>query len=163
MVREISDLARNNLDEVRRLATGLFPVKIEQNGLEWALEELATGTTARSHTKCSFIMRPLITFKDQYAAVQLFRIAQEAVSNAVRHGKARNVILELTANNGTVNLSICDDGAGLSATSANSGLGLHTMKYRARSLGGSLEISSEAGRGTTVICSVPVKELVHAE
>jgi signal transduction histidine kinase len=160
LAREIAQLARTNVEEVRRLSAGLYPVKIEHHGLEWALGELADTMNKGGNTQCRFIKSSPIPIDDTNAAVQIFRIAQEAVSNAVRHGQAPNIIMELAGNDGSVCLSIRDDGAGMSGPSVISGLGLHTMKYRATSLGGSLEVRSEPGCGTTVVCSVPVKKFI---
>jgi len=161
--REISEIARQSMDEVRRLAAGLFPVKIEQHGLEWALRELAAETSARRRVDCNFLMHQPVAFSDLNAAVQLYRIAQEAVSNAVRHGNARSIAIELVVSEGTASLIIRDDGTGMPSQKKKGGLGLHTMEYRARMLGGSLDVITETGRGTTIICSFPEKEFIHAK
>lgn len=160
---EISQVARQSIDEVRRLATGLFPVKIEQHGLEWALRELAVETTVRRKAECTFKMHEPIEFTDNNAAAQIYRIAQEAVSNAVRHGQAQNITIELSKSKGNVSLFVQDDGIGLPPRRENmGGLGLHTMEYRAKLLGGSLHVGPAIGKGTSVACSFPEKELTHA-
>jgi PAS domain S-box-containing protein len=161
--REIAGIARQSMDEVRRLAAGLFPVKIEEHGLEWALRELAAEVSARSHIKCSFHSRQPVSITDSNAAVQLYRIAQEAVSNALRHGHAGSIVIELDEKDGTASLAVRDDGSGLPEGQKNSGLGLHTMQYRAKILGGTLEISTTDPHGTTVICLFSGKELIHAK
>ena len=160
-LNEISQIARHSIDEIQSLSKGLFPVKIEEYGLELALQELAAETMARSTARCSFTMRQPITFTDPAAAIQLYRIAQEAISNALRHGRARNVAIELEMSNGTVRLMIQDDGIGIQPGTKKSGLGLHTMDYRAKMLGGSLEMGPGSEGGTTVICSFPGQEFIQ--
>lgn len=162
-VRDISELARQTLNDVRSLATGLVPVKIEQYGLEGALQELAITTSALNNIRCSFIMRKPVTISDQNAAANLYRIAQEAVSNAVRHGRAANILIELAEPDGTVSLIIQDDGTGLPRRSKKSGLGLHTMQYRAKILGGSFKVGPTAMRGTVVTCSFPRENFALSE
>lgn len=162
-VLKISKLARQSLDEIRHLAAGLLSVKIDQHGLDWALRDLAVETSARNSVRCVFTARGPIPIADSNAAVQLFRIAQEAVSNALRHGRAQNVTIELAESNGTVSLVIRDDGVGLPRRRKKDGLGLHSMQYRAKVLGGSLEVRPGAKAGTAVVCSFPVKEFLHGK
>ena len=162
-LKEISQIARQSIEEVRRLATGLFPVKIEQHGLEWALRELASDISARTNVDCSFTMPEPIAFADKNAAVQVYRIAQEAISNALRHGRAKNVSIELSKTDGNVRLVVQDDGIGLPEGEKEKGLGLHTMEYRARLLGGSFEVGPAAERGTVIFCSFPEKDLIHPQ
>lgn len=157
-VREIARLLRECVDQARQLATSLVPAKIELNGLEWALSELASETRLQNHIECSFILSEPTDIADQNVAVHLYRIAQEAVSNAVRYGQARNVAIGLAMSDGTVNLTIRDDGTGLLSQPKKDGEGMHTMEYRAKTLGGSLEITTEAGRGTAVNCSFPTRD-----
>ncbi|MEI8341789.1 MAG: PAS domain S-box protein [Verrucomicrobiota bacterium] len=161
-VREVCQMVRQSAEEVWRIASGLFPVKIEYHGLEVALHELAFETSQRYENQCSFVMSQPVILTDLNTAIHLYRIAQEAVSNAVRHGRAQCITLELSRNDNLVSLVIHDDGIGLSADAKQSGLGLHTMEYRAKMLGGTLEVSAVAGRGTSVICSFPLKESSHA-
>jgi signal transduction histidine kinase len=160
---EIARLARQSADEVRSLASNLLPVKIHQLGLEWALRELADETSARNNVRCRFSMSGPVTVADNNAAAQLFRIAQEATNNALRHATAKNITIGLSESDGTVILVVEDDGTGLPRRKKKSGLGLHTMEYRAKMLGGSLEIGPAAGRGTVVRCSFPGREFLHAK
>lgn len=162
-IREIARSVRESADEVRRLAAGMFPVKIERYGLAWALRELAADTSRLSAAQCSFRMAVPIVITDQGAAIHLYRIAQEAISNAVRHGRASEIALELAASAGAVSLTIRDDGDGIPSEPPGGGLGLHTMRYRARMLGGSLEVAEAAPRGTAVVCTFPGKEVAHVE
>jgi len=160
---EISKLARQSLDEIRRLAAGLLLVKVEQHGLEWALRDLADETSTRNNLRCSFTQHGHIAIADSNAAFQLFRIAQEAINNALRHAHAHTITIELAESNGTVSLTITDDGVGLPRRRKKDGLGLHSMQYRAKRLGGSLELRPATKSGTVVICSFPEKEFLHGK
>ena len=162
-VLEISNLARQSLDEIRRLAAGLLSVKVEQHGLEWALRDLADETSTRNNVRCVFTVRQPIAFADSNVAVQVFRIVQEAISNSLRHGRAQNITIELAESNGTVSLIITDDGVGLPRRRKKDGLGLHSMQYRAKRLGGAMEVRRAVKSGTVVICSFPSKEFLHGK
>ncbi len=96
---------------------------------------------------------------DPSVQIHLYRIAQEAVSNAIKHGKASRLWITLVAHNGRVALSVKDNGVGFSARSPQSdGMGLNIMNYRARTIGGSLDIRTRLNRGTRVICSLSLPE-----
>ncbi len=89
-----------------------------------------------------------------------YRIVQEALNNATKHGKAQHVTITIAANVENLDLTIADDGSGLRSPPAGPrGMGMHTMRYRARMLGGDLSIDPAAGGGTTVRCSVPWKRI----
>lgn len=93
---------------------------------------------------------------DHAIALQLYRIAQEALNNAVKHANARNINVELLARGGSVKLKVSDDGKGTAQSKINhNGIGLHIMRYRADVIGATLEIHSERGKGTTVLCTLP--------
>ena len=98
-----------------------------------------------------------MTVENRIIATHLYRIAQEAVTNAVKHSRARKVSIRLRDRAGGLELSVEDDGAGLSAAKPEegAGLGLHIMDYRARSIGGTFRLSPGAHGGTTVSCCVP--------
>lgn len=93
--------------------------------------------------------------------MHLYRIAQEAVANAVRHGKAKHVVIRLNSKRTELEMSIKDDGIGMAHAGSKQtmGMGLRTMRYRAQALGAQLEIQSQPGAGTTVICNAPVQSL----
>jgi two-component system, LuxR family, sensor kinase FixL len=95
---------------------------------------------------------------DNAVATHLFRIALEAVSNAVRHGQVTQIIIGLATSNGKTRLTITDDGIGLSpGWEDRPGLGLHILHYRARMIGGTLEIRDAPAGGTIISCSAPQK------
>ncbi len=163
-MRDISRMVREGADEMRRLAAGLFPVKVGREGLAFALQDFAAETTARCDVTCSFTMPAPITIADENTAIHLYRIAQEAVANAIRHGKARQIEISLRASDGNVSLGIRDDGRGLpEKLGKKAGIGLHSMEYRARMIGGSLEVGAAEKRGTLVTCRFPGKKVTYVE
>jgi two-component system CheB/CheR fusion protein len=141
--------------EARGLAAGLYPVNIEEYGLAPALKKLANDTTQRFPVACSFECSEPVVLADARAAAHVYRIAQEAVSNAIRHGKAESVLISLAATDHLITLKIEDNGEGKLKELKSTGMGLRTMNYRARAIGGSLEIRQHPRRGIELICSFP--------
>jgi PAS domain S-box-containing protein len=140
--------------QVRALAQGLAAAPLDAVGLRDALAELAARTTAWHGVTCTF-HAAAVSFPDAVAP-HLLRIAQEAVSNALRHGEARRIELALQADADTLTLSVRDDGNGLRETApAVHGLGLRGMRERAAALGGALHIGPAKGGGTLVTCTLP--------
>ncbi len=154
---EIATLLQDAVDRAREVARGLSPVDRDEGGLESALEELASSTTRLTGIACDFICPEPLPVRDNILAVHLFRIAQEAVGNATRHAHAHNIIIALEASDGDLSLRVSDDGRGFDPAqvnaSAGGGMGLNTMRYRARTLGGTLEIYPNAPTGTVVACT----------
>jgi signal transduction histidine kinase len=151
---EIADHLRDAAMRVRQLARGLSPVDQDEGGLESALEELAASTSKLTGIACSFVGSGPDLELPSTSAIHLYRIAQEAVSNAVKHGRASAVIIALDTANGSFSLRVSDDGIGFFASAAERrGMGLNTMRYRARMIGGQFEIQPNTPSGTTVICS----------
>ena len=143
------------MDRAREVARGLSPVDRDEGGLESALEELAVSTSRLTGVSCDFLCTEAMSMPDPIRAVHLFRIAQEAVSNALRHGRARSIIIALEAGGGELALRVSDDGAGfVPGTPTAGGMGLNTMRYRARVLSGALEIYPNTPSGTVVSCVV---------
>ncbi len=154
---EIAGLLQDAVDRAREVARGLSPVDRDEGGLESALEELATSTTRLTGANCDFICPEPLPVRDNIHAVHLFRIAQEAVGNATRHARARNIIIALEASDGDLSLRVSDDGTGFALATAGTGaggMGLNTMRYRARTLGGNLEIYPNSPTGTVVACNI---------
>lgn len=140
----------------RFLARGLASPIVAREGLASALRWLAANTEDVFHIRCSYAGPETMPIKDELAGLHLYRIAQEAISNSVRHGKARKIGVVLETMEGRGLLTICDDGAGLSpSSSATAGIGLDTMRYRAVRIGGTLEVRLGKGGGTEVVCSFP--------
>jgi PAS domain S-box-containing protein len=155
-VREAQDIVTALGDEVRSLARGLCPVAVEEEGLMGALDALARETRDRFGMACTLHCQCAVRVKDSVAATHLYRIAQEAVSNAARHGEADAVELVLSAENGKLTLCVADDGRGLPPDwQLREGLGLEGIRYRARRLGGAAQLQPAANGGTRLVCTVP--------
>jgi len=154
---KIDRLLRETIREVRVLSLALHPVYPDPFGLEGALKQLADRVSRPGLVQCRFSGPPDLLFEDPIGANHLFRITQEAVNNAVRHGGCSRIDIEVREEEGGITLRIADDGTGFDAASVVSvpGLGLHTMAHRARALGATLVVRPGQERGTEVICRAP--------
>jgi PAS domain S-box-containing protein len=153
--RALENLVNQAIRQGYGLARGLNPVKLPVFGLNSALCELAEGVEAAFHMRCVCELAPGLTVEDQCVANHLYRIAQEAIHNAVKHGKAKVVTVALSEEHGTITLTVTDDGLGFSSDSdAQPGMGLPNMKARAGMIGAVLEIRSGKPAGTAVRCSL---------
>ncbi|HTD16415.1 MAG TPA: PAS domain S-box protein [Chthoniobacterales bacterium] len=151
----IGELIRNATKQARALARGLSPVEIEPNGLMSALNNLATNATNLFRVHCSFECPQPVLLENQKSATHLYRIAQEAIGNAVKHGQAKKIIISLKHVDQELVLTVKDDGVGFSQDGrAIEGMGLRIMEYRADMIGAMLRIDSVKGKGkgTTVAC-----------
>jgi len=150
----IGELIRDATRQARFLAKGLSPVQLDANGLMSALEELASNASKLFSISCRFECPQPVLVRDNTVATHLYRIAQEAITNAVKHGHARCIVVSLSDSAGQLTLGIWNGGAGfLAGASAKGGLGLRIMQYRAEMIGGTLKIVSANGEGTTVACT----------
>jgi len=153
------DIAKNVRDAIshtRLLARGLSPVTLESEGLMSALQELALNTEKIFHVACRFDCHPPVPVSDYPAATHLFRLAQEAVSNALKHGKAKRILIRLKEERGRLALSIIDNGSGFPTQIPKSkGMGLRIMQSRAGMIGGTLAIERNAVGGTSVTVAAP--------
>jgi signal transduction histidine kinase len=153
---EIEKLLKDSVEQARNLAHGLVPVQLDEAGLPAALHELATSTTRLLGMDCTFEFAGENGITHSGKTTHLYRIAQEAINNAAKHGKARNVELRLSANSSAMSLSIADDGTGFSKTQKDlAGFGLSIMRYRANIVGGHFEIEDRPSGGTIVSCTIP--------
>jgi PAS domain S-box-containing protein len=146
----------DSIDRTRMLARGLAPVALEKNGLASALEELTRSTKAVSGVRCTFNAKQTFAIQDTVAATHLFRIAQEAITNALKHARPKTILVALEIERNKHVLTIKDDGDGFSPSEAregSEGMGLRTIAYRAGMIGGDMEVDSDAGRGTTIAVS----------
>jgi signal transduction histidine kinase len=152
---ELADLLREAVVQTRDLAHELVPAHLDQVGLGLALESLANSVSRLQGITCTFESRGSTTQLTDQVAGDFYRIAQEAIANATRHGKAKRVAIDLAVSNGLTTLRIEDDGTGIDQTNGHDkqGLGLNLMRYRARQNGGDLHISTALGAGTTVLCT----------
>ncbi|MBV8102924.1 MAG: PAS domain S-box protein [Verrucomicrobia bacterium] len=149
----IGELIRNATKQARALARGLSPVEIEPNGLMAALNNLAINATNLFRVRCSFECPQAVLLENRASATHLYRIAQEAIGNAVKHGQAKTVLIILKRVDGELILTVKDDGVGFSQDGrAIEGMGLRIMEYRADMIGAMLRIDSLKGEGTTVAC-----------
>jgi len=150
---ELVKLLQDAVVQTRDLAHGLVPAQVSRLGLVLALESLAQSVRRMYGVTCSFQFHGDSRNWDQQAAIHLYRIAQEAINNATRHGRARNILVFLEAVDHSLSLRVLDDGVGVSEA-LSEGVGLRTMRYRARSIGGEVTIERRNGTGTTVSCTV---------
>ena len=152
---EIAKLVRAAISHTRDLARGLSPVVLESNGLMSALKQLAENTEKLFRVSCRFQCDQPVLLHDNAVATHLYRIAQEAISNALKHGQARHVTIHLTIAPPQIVLLVKDDGVGLpKIPRKHQGMGLRIMQYRAGMVGGSLTVQRDPDGGTSVACSL---------
>jgi len=155
-VQKITNMIREADEHARALARGLVPVNVESNGLDIALQELARKSTDLYDVEVQYSRCHCKLFDDNSSAVHLYRIAQEAINNAIKHSEATRINVELAPHDDHILLTVSDNGVGLQVQNEkNNGMGLRIMKFRAQMIGGSLEMKSESGKGTEIICKVP--------
>ncbi len=155
-LEEIVSLVTKANMRARETSRGLMPVVLDANGLMAALEELADNTARAHEITCDFRYDNPVQVNDNKTSVQLFRIAQEAVSNAVKHAQARRIDIHLARQSGNIVLTVRDDGTGIPETPAKgTGMGLLTMSHRAQMMGGTIHVLPRPTGGTQVTCSVP--------
>jgi PAS domain S-box-containing protein len=155
---DIAKAVREGISQTRLLARGLSPVTLEAEGLMSALTELAINTEKIFRVPSRFLCPIEVKFADHAAATHLFRIAQEAVSNAIKHGKAKNITLELTETGTHLHLRVSDDGIGFPEKfTAGNGMGLRIMQSRIGMVGGALTIERLPTGGSSVVFSAPKK------
>ncbi len=151
---EIEDLIMKGVDEARSLARGLSPVESDGRGLQRALENLADSTSRLLGVKCWVMCDDPAPVFGRIEAEHLYRIAQEAINNAHRHGRAREILVRLERDGERVIFAVEDDGTGVaSPRPTDGGMGLSVMQYRARIIGAEWKIEARPGGGTTVACS----------
>ncbi len=152
----IASLINEALAQTRRLSRGLCPVVLDTNDIEAALGQLAENLRTLFSVTCELQCEPEIKISDNAVAVHLYRIAQEAATNAIKHGRARNIGLSLTSKNSRLILKVNDDGSGLPAAGVmGKGMGLRVMHHRARMIGASISLRPSKEGGVTVTCSLP--------
>ncbi len=154
---KIVKLVNEAIEKARELARGLLPVVSDAEGLMSALRQWAGEVEDVFAVSCRFQCLTPVLIHDDAVATHLYYVAREAVNNAIKHGKAQRIQIRLAADDHQGALTIEDDGCGIgNATLGNKGMGLHLMNYRARMVGGSLDIRRGADGGTIVACVFPV-------
>lgn len=142
-------------ERINRLSHGLVPLELEGDGLLVALHRLALSTNTPGRLDCVFRHDAGIEIRDGFTATHLFRIAQEAITNAMRHSGARRITISITRNGEHSVLIVADDGIGIHPQ-RDDGRGLRIMAYRASLIGGTLRVESPRSQGTEVSCTFPL-------
>ncbi len=155
---KMCNLIEDTINDVRDMAYRLRPRVLDDLGLPDALESLVTDFEQRSNVSCVFKHDPIPAIDDTVSTA-LYRIGQEAVTNALRHSAATSIHVELTKDNEGIVLSIEDNGCGFEPEQVqeNEGFGLEGMRERANLVGGRLDIESCPGQGTMICCKIKVK------
>lgn len=154
----VRDIAKFGLGEARRSVLALRPVVLEEKGLEDALRQLAERSSIEGAMNCELAASGVLQRLDPAVELGIFRIAQEAVGNAVKHAKAKRVSIKLVFAPDAVKLRVTDDGSGIAGLSdivAKGGYGLPAMRERAQEIGGAFELGTPPGGGTMISLSVP--------
>jgi PAS domain S-box-containing protein len=150
---KIGRLINDSITQTRGVARGLFPVRLEENGLISALEEMAGNTSSLYGIDCRFTSEREPPALENGTALHVYYIAQEAVLNAAKHGKAARVRVSLARANDRWALTVQDDGAGFELPrTSGTGMGIRIMRYRARVIGATWDLKSAPGQGTQVTC-----------
>jgi signal transduction histidine kinase len=157
-INQVSSLINESVTRCRDIARGLHPVEMEADGLMVALRDLARRT--HQTIACSFVCKEPILMPESDMALNLYRIAQEAVNNAIKYARATRITITLDRDRKNLRLSIRDNGRGIPGLSTRlrrkrTGMGLHIMRYRARTMGSTLDIIDLKPHGTEVSCLLP--------
>jgi signal transduction histidine kinase len=158
----IARQAQSAVGRCKELAQGLLPFELETHGLVKSLQALANRVADAYKLSCEFVLRNDVAINDNGIALNLYRIAQEATSNAIRHGGAHHIVISLGSGSGTLGLSISDDGSGISGIDtehgSSAGVGIKIMRYRARQLGAGLQFLPRPEGGTEVRLEMPMAQ-----
>ncbi len=157
-LEEAAQIVNRNVGLARDLARGLQPADLKGTGLKQALRSLAEQACENREIQCHFKADRGARVSDDSVALHLYRVAQEALTNAVKHSGAKHVLITLGRDKEAVCVSVQDDGKGFSPKRKSKGLGLHIMRYRANALGGKLKIEKRASGGMAITCVIPLKK-----
>ena len=152
---EIKRLVNQAMDQTRGLAKGLHPIDLDAGSLVAALQELAATTEKMFGVRCALIDDGPVDIDDAEVATHLYRITQEAITNAIKHGKAKNIRVELACKANETVLTVANDGLPFPEQfeARGTGMGLQIMDHRADIIGASLDVRKAAKDGTIVTCS----------
>lgn len=149
-------LVEDAIELTRQLARGLYPVEMTHEGFTDALQELAVNIGERFKLSCHLECPSPVFIAEPGIAINLYRIAQEAATNAIKHGKASEIVIRVETSDDAITLTICDDGIGLPENhQGGSGMGLRIMAYRASIINGTFGVERLPAGGTCVTCTVP--------
>lgn len=153
-LEDIARLAGEGTEKTRALSRGLNPVGLDERSLEAALQQLTSDAWTISRTACNFVADASLPELGDEVKSHLYRIAQEALNNALKHAGAQHIGIRLTRAHSSLVLAVSDDGRGLSESrNSEAGMGLRIMRYRADLIGASLKLESPPGGGTIVRCT----------
>jgi signal transduction histidine kinase len=157
-LERMSRMLREAVAQTRALARGLVPVGSEPDALQNGLTELVERINMLGRVRCRFECPQPVLVANPVVAGHLYRIAQEAANNAIKHARADQIILRLTQTRDRLQLEISDNGTGLAKPTSGPrpGVGLGVMRHRASVIGAELKISSKRGEGVTVRCTLPL-------
>jgi PAS domain S-box-containing protein len=147
---KVTALIKEAITKTRRLARGLCPVYLVDHGLESSLRELAMQTESVFGIRCLFICNAPVLVRDNIVATHLYHMVQEAVHNAIRHGKADRIRIDLRVSGGRTSLTVLDNGSGIPDDVRPGGMGLRIMGFRAKMIDAALDIRRRAEGGTRV-------------
>ncbi len=150
---KISTGIGRTLGQVRALSRGMVPVEVDSEGLMAALSQLATSIRELHDVSCTFQCDEPVQLTDNFTATHLYRVAQEATTNAIKHANAQHLKIVLTESARRLIIEVIDDGVGMH--NPGKGMGLQIMRYRAELIGATLNISSTETTGTHVVCTLP--------
>ncbi len=160
--KRISSIIDHAKKQVRQIAAGISPIQPDSEGLILSLEEIADNTSKVFNVSCVFKYDKTISIFNETSITHLFHIAQEAITNAVKHGKPEHIEIGLFRNSDKIELLIKDDGKGFSTMAKQTkGMGLQIMQYRATMIGALIDIKSGINKGTQIKCSFYDKVLSH--
>ncbi|MGM0459094.1 MAG: PAS domain-containing sensor histidine kinase [Bacteroidota bacterium] len=155
-VDEIAGMIKEADEMARSIARNMVQVEIEKKGFEAAVQDLCNRTEKMTGTQCKLVTEKCIEIENHTMALHLYRIVQEAISNAVKHGKANMIEIRITENDHHLALFIDDDGVGLCNEGEHQhGKGIQIMKHRAGIMGGILELSRTDENKTRLRCLIP--------
>jgi signal transduction histidine kinase len=159
----VVELVEEGIEMTRTIARGLHPVEMQAENLADNFQELAASASERFKAACKFECPQPVLLHDPSVITHLYRITQEAISNAVRHGKARHINICLDSEDNETVLTVTDDGSGIPDTARNNqGMGLRIMAYRASMIGAAFHIERLHARGTRVTCTLPATAEAYA-
>lgn len=156
------DLLKQAMDETRKTARKLMPEVLEEYGLTFAVESLIQSFQKSSGTNISFTSTVKDATLHKQSAINLYRIIQEALNNAIIHGKCSNITIDLRQKGGNIVATIKDDGFGVNIedTDFEKGLGLRNIKFRVQSMSGTIDFDSQPQKGMTITLKIPINKNV---
>jgi signal transduction histidine kinase len=155
LASKVREGLKRALVQVRNYARGLIPVEVDARGLQAALAQLAARTAELHGVECTLDCPEPVELAENQSATHLYHIAQEALSNALRHAQPKRITIHLESGDKFVTLRVTDDGVGLPAEAVDTkGMGLKIMRYRAGLINGRLTVEPAATGGTQVTCTL---------